>query len=470
MMGCNDIQEMVELYVLGGLNAGQSRSVQSHLSVCEDCSLKADEYHALLLRIRSVPATEVSDDLASRCHTAVAAEINRTNNKFRLRRLVPWAAAAAVLITVSIFLLWEQKEDITHPVADSESEQHMILSFTDLEKWQYRGASSGRTSIADSVVAGKSHMYMLKNSENGSPVMAISVDTGMPYWQTDFSSIGYLVADDQHLFCLVSDKPSAIDLVSLDPDSGSVLWSHSCDTAPCQAGPGRPVILDKKHVCWINNTDIHMLDIKTGELLWARDIAGQGPPSCAATCSDGLCIVTCRGFHCLDVKTGEHLWNIDFKRPMCGHRRPLLAISGNRAYFRQYRIDSSSRLYCMDMKTRDILWQREIEQTTFLSATRKLVLLRGRHVEGIDSQTGQTIWTCAAEGCGPVTTSGKHVYFVDSGQRNHLVAVHIKTGKKIWSMPGIQSCDGFARLGDTGYIKTLDGTVHALNLTDADRL
>ena len=37
-----------------------------------------------------------------------------------------------------------------------------------------------------------------------------------------------------------------------------------------------------------------------------------------------------------------------------------------------------------------------------------------------------------------------------------------RTGHKAWEMPGILSCDAFTKVGSTGYIKTQDGTVHAL--------
>jgi outer membrane protein assembly factor BamB len=122
----------------------------------------------------------------------------------------------------------------------------------------------------------------------------------------------------------------------------------------------------------------------------------------------------------------------------------------------------------MDLSARKLLWNRPVEETAFLSASKKQVLMRGRQIESIDSGTGRTLWTCAAEGCGPVTTIRNRVYFVDSGKQSRLVALQMNTGRKLWSIPGIRSCDGFALLGDTGFIKTTDGIVHAFSLTGVE--
>jgi outer membrane protein assembly factor BamB len=170
----------------------------------------------------------------------------------------------------------------------------------------------------------------------------------------------------------------------------------------------------------------------------------------------------------MDVDSGRQSWSSRFEEERRGHGRPRLALSGNAAYFTQHRIGRPSRLFCMNLKTRRITWQKQIGEVRSLLATRKGVFVRGRSVQRFACRTGNLLWSCEAEGCGPLALIGRRIYFVDTSRQGRLISLDQRTGHRIWEIPGIRSCDAFARLGQTGYIKTQDGVVRAISLKGLD--
>jgi outer membrane protein assembly factor BamB len=75
---------------------------------------------------------------------------------------------------------------------------------------------------------------------------------------------------------------------------------------------------------------------------------------------------------------------------------------------------------------------------------------------------GDNLWTCQASGCGAVTYADGLLWFVDSQDQGGLIAINSNTGQKAWELPGLRSCNAFVKVGRVGYLKTLDGVVHAI--------
>ena len=110
------------------------------------------------------------------------------------------------------------------------------------------------------------------------------------------------------------------------------------------------------------------------------------------------------------------------------------------------------------------LRQREVRGVRHLLATPEGVFLRGEDIRAYAPATGRPLWRRAAGGCGPLTSHGGLIHFVDSGGGGRLLALRPRSGGKVWEIAGIRSCDAFRRVGRTGYIKTQDGVIHAIAL------
>ena len=130
----------------------------------------------------------------------------------------------------------------------------------------------------------------------------------------------------------------------------------------------------------------------------------------------------------------------------------------------------ASQLCCVDLGSRRLLWRRRVPGVRSLLATDEAVYVRGQEIVALSHRTGERLWRRAAEGCGPLTRSGGLVHFVDTRAEGRLVALSERSGQTAWEIPGIRSCDGFTKVGDTGYIKTQDGIVHALAFCGRPRL
>ena len=116
----------------------------------------------------------------------------------------------------------------------------------------------------------------------------------------------------------------------------------------------------------------------------------------------------------------------------------------------------------MDLATRGLVWQRAAPGARSLLAAEGAVYVRGQRVQALDGSSGRLLWSRAALGCGPLTYADHQLHYVDSDGGGRLLALRARTGTTAWEVPGIRSCGAFAKVGDTRYIKTQDGIVHAI--------
>ena len=121
----------------------------------------------------------------------------------------------------------------------------------------------------------------------------------------------------------------------------------------------------------------------------------------------------------------------------------------------------SSRLFCMNVAQREILWSRVVDCAARLDAIGDVLYVRDQSIRALEAATGRLLWMCPAEGCNPVTYADDLAYFVDSSDQGCLVALDRHTGARVWELAGIKSCDAFIRVNGTGFLKTLDGVVRA---------
>ena len=454
----------LELFVLGALPAAQQAEVAAHLARCPLCREAEAACRLLVGQVRlGADSAAPGPWFEQVVQAAVAAEIGAQRRRRRVRRVVAVAGLAAVLVMgLAVWRVWRGGGGTGPGAAKRPWSVAAADARVAAERWRYASAPTAPASAAERVVVAGTTMYLLRGDAAGSRVAAIDTATGAPRWRSECQTRGYLAADGTRVYCLAASGRRRLELVALGAADGRVLWRYQARSPHGLAGPCRPVPLSGDRVCWTAGTTLHLIDARSGEGIWSRAIAGEGPLSCAVAHGGRLAVVTSKALHCLEAATGREAWRkgLEATAPGCG--RPLLALAGNRLYVAQARVGQGVRLSCVDLGAREVAWRRRVPGARCLLAVGDGVYLRGQRILALDGRTGKPMWRCAAEGCGPLTVVDGLLHFVDSSGRGRLVALHPHTGQTAWEIAGIRSCDAFAKVGRTGYIRTRDGIVHAL--------
>jgi outer membrane protein assembly factor BamB len=121
-----------------------------------------------------------------------------------------------------------------------------------------------------------------------------------------------------------------------------------------------------------------------------------------------------------------------------------------------------STLVCMNPADRKTIWTRTVPPVSDFCIAGSSLYVRSQDVLALDMESGNLLWNFASTGCSPVTYANGRVWFADSGDQGHLIALDERTGSKMLDLTGIRSCNAFVELGDKGYVKTHDGAVHVI--------
>jgi len=456
-MRCTDLHHDLELFALGALAPEQEAEIRAHLNGCAECRDAADDCRRLVEDIQRCAAPERPRPAFEHAlRAAVAAETGRERRRRRVRRVLAVAGSVAALLLLSLSV-WRAKGPEAGP-------PHALQ-----EKWRYASASAYPTSVSDGVVVRGGTVYALHRDDAGPHVVAIDAATGAARWRAESRSAGYLAADDVRVFSLSSTRPRSAAMAALDAQSGRELWRYAPgDSHPLRV-PCRPLPVSGGRVCWTVGGAVHMLDAATGTRIWRRAIGGEGPLSRPVACDGRLYVATGKTLRCLAADSGEPVWTEPLETPTRGLERPQLAVAGDRITLAQAARGSASRLSCMDVKTRETLWTRTVPRTRWLLAAGENIYLRGERIHALDGRSGAPLWERAAAGCGPLTHMDGRIYFIDVARSGALVVLDRRTGAKAWEFAGIRSCDAFTHVGSMGYVRTLDGAVHAFALRAPER-
>ena len=461
-MDCSEVRERLELFVLGELADEELAEIRAHLGGCPGCRELEADYRCLLGELKRLGTGEVpAAGLVQRIEAAGRAELGRGVRRRWVRR-----AVAAVGSVAALLLLWFGAWSIW-----SERDGERGDAGAGAERWRYTGAQATPTSMADELLVRDRVLYLLRRGRFGAGVSAIDAATGLPRWQSETPTIGYLAADDARVFCLASIRPNTLDLVALDASDGVPIWRYSCGAVRPRRDACRPVSVGGDRVCWTAGTEVHLLDAATGGTKWVRRIPKAGQLSRVASRGDRLYVAGADGLHCLDAGSGEPVCGRAFAGVPSGVRRPQLALGPDRVYVVQDRPDGDSQLLSFSLcrSGHRLMWQRRVRKVQHLLFAAGTLYLRTTEVCALDGQTGRRLWAHPAVGCGPLTRVHGLIHFADASEGGRLVALSERTGAEMWVIAGLRSCTGFTGGGRTGYIKTLDGVVHAIALVGRRR-
>lgn len=458
-MDCREACEHLELLATDDLSDPVRVEVQSHLRDCPACAAIADDYRILVAKLRSTPP---GDSAAALIESICAATSARRS---RARYLVPWSTALAATLLAAV-LLWRLawSDRAPGPVADAPAAVSLR------QVWQHTGARAVPVSDATAVVVRGSNVYLVQDTETGTPsVVALDAASGQVRWQADHDSLGYLAADDEHVYCLAPADAGLVELLALNARTGEPDWSFRQDGPTRLQSPSRPLALDDGFVCWTTNTTIHMLKSADGSVAWSRPIRGEGLVSQPASLGPGLCVASGAAVYALSPRSGEILWRQDLPAGSIRLGRPLLSTAADRAFVARRQPSGQSQIVCLDATTHRPLWTAGTPAAFHVLADRDTLLVREQGVIALDANTGQRRWTQPANGCGPVTLADGWAYFVDTAEEGRLVALDRRTGQPVWQMAGIRSCEPFIPVRDTGLLKSAEGVLQAVALTAIKR-
>jgi len=479
-MNCAQVNQKIELFVLGELPKSEQVAITAHIATCPACSAAEAEYRLLVTKIKeSTQPDSTRFDFARGLHSAVKTEIRSIALRSLARRIITitGSVAACLLFAFAIRHVWISSDSRVESVLVKNPSTEPLVEATlvpdapsVLEAWQHRGALSVPGSMADGVIVHGQNMYLLqehgRNSTSsvqpGTYVAALDIKTGKQKWLSDIQSCGYLLADDLHLYCLAPSGAGKSDLVALDAANGKTLWKYPQQNPEPLQSPCRPALLPTGRICWTTNKTVHMLSCANGKPLWTRPIPDGGLLSAATVVNKNLYVANAIGLYCLDVTTGHESWKLAFDDVISSRGRPLLAAADGEIYTSLSFGFSTSRLLCVDITRQKALWSKVVTHVSHLYAIDDTLYLRDQNIQALDGTTGRLLWTCPATGCNPVTYAEGMAYFVDSSNQGRLVALNRYTGSKVWELAGLKSCNAFIKVDSTGFIKSPDGVVYAI--------
>ena len=465
-MECSEAREKTELLALGELPSEQRAALERHMGECPACRDLMAEYDFVVEELRQeTDRTAPDGDWQTSTWRAIRHEVDDSRGirptLWRLGYGMAAAAAAAILVVAGWRVLFPHPEG-------SESETTTLAQST--ERWNAGGLLAVPRSPAAGYVTDGERVYALRRSGKERFVCAMDADSGRHLWRSEVSALGHLATAESTVFCLSPGKGDSVRLVALDDSTGRVRWQVEGRSRRRLGSPTRPVAMDGGRVCWTIGGTVHMLDVSTGAPLWSREASSDAPLSPPAVAGSSVLVASPNGILCLGLEGGREKWREELPEELKGQVRPLLALSGDRAFVVERDYMQPGKLCCMDLETRAVTWKRRVDRPFNILARDGVVCLRGREVVGYDAANGGRQWSRRAEGCSPLTVSDGVVHFVDSTGDGRLVGVELASGRTAWEIDGVRSCDAFIRSNGIGYVKTRGGTLHAFGLESPSKL
>ncbi len=465
-MDCSEAREKMELLALGGLPSEQRAGLERHMGECSACRDMMAEYDFVVEELRQeTDRIGPDEDWQASTRRAIRREVDESRDMqptlWRLGYGMAAAAAATILVVAGWLVLYP----------DAEGSEREITTLTQrAERWSAGGLLAVPRSPATGYVTDGERVYALRRSGKQRFVCAMDAESGRHLWRSEVPALGHLATAESTVFCLSPGKGDRVRLVALDDSSGRVRWQIAGRGRRRLGSPTRPVPTDGGRVCWTVGGTVHMLDVSTGAPLWSRDASTEALLSPPAVADSSVVVASTDGLLCLGLEDGRERWREELPEELKGQVRPLLALSGNRAFLVERDYMQPGMLCCMDLESRTVAWKQQVNRPFSILSRNGMVCLRGQEVVGYDARNGARRWSRRAQGCSPLTASDGMVHFVDSAGDGRLVGVELATGRTAWEIDGVRSCDAFIRSGGIGYVKTRRGTLHAFRLNSSSKL
>jgi outer membrane protein assembly factor BamB len=455
---CEDIRAEIELYVLGAADKMKSRLIEEHLSKCTDCRQIERQYKLILTKLRCQKGySEADSELIMKIQSVTKLPLKRAYMRKHFRRLT---ATAALMLTAFVWEIWSSHIANNNESSNSQSKTHLMPATT---VWHKANAVGLGFSNADEFIVDKGTVFFL-TANNGTPVVtAVNSDSGRTKWQSDLASCGYLETDGARLYCVAFANRAKTNLAALDMQSGQVQWTFETTTMPNKLlQPTKATILNNEHICWISDNIVYLLNATNGREIWRQIFEGESTLSRVAAVGGSIYTVGRNGIYCIDTESGRIRWHMPRRYYTWPGTKPMVVAAGSDSLFvAAGSRDGRSLIQHINTSAQRCLWERLVPRITHIYADSVNVYVRCRDVLALDQATGKSVWNVRADGCSQITGYDDMICFIDRTREGRLVAVTRNTGREIWQVPGLQSCNAFVRVGKRGYLKTNDNIILA---------
>jgi len=465
-MNCGDIQDLIALHALGGLDEEQKHAVQAHLQRCRECRVVQADYRLLLGDLRRQAGPPVSNLRLIRRTMAAARDALRTasRRRWRGRSLLRWGPRAAVLVLGTLLLCLTQVGPENPGPSRAGGRRYGPALQPQATLWMRQAAGSTLSTLGDDIAIGAGRVFVLAEEAGRRQMVALESRSGRTLWRCSEMGLGYLSADDRCVYGLARASGDGVNVVAVEHRTGQVLWRYPAGSSQDPSGYTRPRPLAEGRLCWSCGDTVYGIDAAGGGEIWRRTLAGERVLSEAVESGPDLYVAGPGNVYCLDARTGALRAKSACGGETGGWIRPLLAVGGRRLFLATALRDGRSRVSCLDVRTHHCLWEQTVPRVSHLQAEGTSVFLRCQDVYALDPKSGRSLWQYPATGCSPITTCQGLVWFVDGADRGALVALDRASGARKWQVPGLRSCQGVLVAGTTAYLKTADSRVYAFGL------
>lgn len=462
-MNCRQINELIELFVLGELDQLQRTAVKIHLSTCAICRNTESECRLAIAKIRQSTKPDFPGiDFNRKLRLAVDAEISKTATGLLFRRIVTVASMSAACLLFGM-LIWHFKVypaikgtvAMEQPTISRSLSRSLPNSATISTACRYASSQS----TTNEFIIRNRNMYLIDDNLQAK-ILAIDIGTGRKEWYSDIKNCGNIAADDSRVYCLAKTGRGRFDLVAISGADGQLLWRYPQECFDLSQPPCRPTVLPGERICWVFDRTIHVLKASNGKVLWTHSIPEESLLSAAVVKGNSLYVAGSEGIYCLNTASGAESWRLIFSIEMDKKIKPLLAISDTHLYTSLGIPNAQSILLSVGIAKRKVTWAKTTSNVSHLYVAGDKLYFRNGSVHTLDRLTGETLWTYASEGHGPITRANGRIYFIDSDEG--LIALYEQTGDKLWQLAGMCSCDAFVKIGSIGYIRTREGVIHKI--------
>ena len=461
---CPDIQDDLEMLVLGELSSDRQLVIEDHLAVCDYCRGIEQDYRMVLHEIKhSAPIETSRASLVASIQSVVRTEIATQKNRGFWRRIIlaVGSVAAVLLFGMAGFHAY-QPNRTKAPAPDETVTQESPVA---VEKWRYHDQATQSDAPGAIPVVRGNVFYSLQQGAEKSQIHAIDIQSGKLLWMSRLQNIGFLAADDSRAFGLARLETGHLSLVAMDAATGETAWRYTQENSNRLETPHHPMPLADGTLSWIVNSQLHILDSVTGKPIWVRPIPKAGALSDVLVNGPSLYVATASKLYCLDARSGDERWTKTLDRDASNYNRPLLSSAGREIYIVRQRLRRPPHVLCMNLDTRELLWQKTVPSLPqSILATDQGVFLRGGRILSLGRKDGRRIWDYPSTGCGPMTIRNGRIHFVSADQDGRVIALDQRSGREVWRISGLRSCSSFTLIGGTGYIQTNDGAVRAISL------
>ncbi len=450
---CEGRADSLEKYVLGILAQEDEKELLAHIEACSTCRNEIEDIRRTIAEFK-ISSARHPESFAT-CEEKIKLEISHIRRQRNSPRhaFIILKIAASILIVCSVMLAvlmlnlkYSMKAEISWKIPNIRN------AFSDS---QYP-------------VLCKDRIYALTGDANDTRLISIDKNSGAPLWKSDFPVVGGISSFGGMIFTVRKTGDSQ-SISALDGETGKILWNYELPSGNnVRSGFSKyEISAFGNGVCFVQGKDIFFLDRNTGAVKWkVESLFAQSLVTQPQADNGRIFVADTEHVHCIDSKDGTILWTKTSGKDTNDLMKPLMAVTDGRIFVSCRTFTGECRLFAMDAKNGETLWQREIGIPYWIRAGQGFVFVKSHDLDLYDFETGHLCRTEKINGCSPLAFGKDEIFIVEGKDSGKIVSLNLKNGRTddfINLLAG--SCNGIALDLDKAYVSANDGALYAISLT-----